>query len=191
MAASLSCLKCGTLLELDPKAGSSELHCTACDIDQHYFLFPSFGSRIKPGQRAELAVADGEGTCFFHPTKRAQVPCDLCGRFLCALCDLDLAGQHLCSSCLPAAQKKGQLAHLDRRRFLPHSAAISLVICSLLVIPLAVILAPIAIYFAARTLRGESGLVTRGRWQAVLCILTAIAEFIGSAAVLYFTFFAR
>ncbi len=191
MPASLSCLKCGRSLDLEPDSGAGKMRCTACNSVQDYVLFPTFGNRIKPGQKAELAVAEGEGTCFFHPTKRAQVPCDLCGRFLCALCDLDLAGRHLCASCLPAAQKKGTLAHLDRRRFLPHSAAVSLVICSLLLIPLALILAPAAIYFAVRTLRGESGLVTRGRWQAIVCIVIAIAEIIGTGAFFYAIFSAR
>ena len=190
MASELSCLKCGHRMPLDPESPEADLRCGACESEHRYRLFPAFGREIKPGRQADSIVSEGEGSCFFHPKKRAQIPCDLCGRFLCALCDLDLAGRHLCTHCLPTAQKEGALAFLDRERFIPHSAGTLLVVAGLLILPLAILAAPVAIYFAARTLRGETGLTGGGRWQAAVVIVLALGEFAGSSFVVYNAFIA-
>jgi hypothetical protein len=41
----------------------------------------------------------GQATCFFHPDKAFQACCQRCGRFVCALCDLQLGKEHVCPSC--------------------------------------------------------------------------------------------
>lgn len=191
MASELSCLKCGHRMPVDPDPPEAVLRCRACEIEQSYRLFPALGREIQPGRQAESIVSEGEGSCFFHPKKRAQIPCDLCGRFLCALCDLELAGRHLCTNCLPTAQKEGGLTFLDRQRFIPISAATLLVVAGLLILPLAILAAPVAIYFASRTLRGETGLTGGGRWQASVVIVLALGEFAGSSFLVFNAFFAR
>lgn len=61
---------------------------------------------------------DGEAAaCFFHARKRAAVPCDRCGRFLCRLCDLGFGdGRHLCPECLRAGWRDGQMPELVNGR---------------------------------------------------------------------------
>jgi hypothetical protein len=61
-------------------------------------------------------MVEGESGCFYHPQKRAVVPCDLCGRFLCAVCDLEFGGQHMCPQCLDSGAKRGRLQSLERQR---------------------------------------------------------------------------
>ena len=41
------------------------------------------------GEDRAASALDGEASCYFHAHKRAAVPCDGCGRFLCSLCDLN------------------------------------------------------------------------------------------------------
>jgi hypothetical protein len=44
------------------------------------------------------ALSD-QATCFFHPDKAFQACCQRCGRFVCALCDLQLGSEHVCPAC--------------------------------------------------------------------------------------------
>ena len=58
--------------------------------------------RVWPGVRqnnhAATALSD-QATCFFHPDKAFQACCQRCGRFVCALCDLQLGAEHVCPTC--------------------------------------------------------------------------------------------
>lgn len=51
-------------------------------------------------QNSNAATAMPEqATCFFHPDKAFQACCQRCGRFVCALCDLQLGAEHVCPTC--------------------------------------------------------------------------------------------
>jgi hypothetical protein len=51
-------------------------------------------------QNANVApVLSDHATCFFHPDKPFQACCRRCGRFVCALCDLQLGADHVCPTC--------------------------------------------------------------------------------------------
>ena len=46
-----------------------------------------------------VSVLSDQATCFFHPDKAFQACCQRCGRFVCALCDLQLGAEHVCPTC--------------------------------------------------------------------------------------------
>lgn len=52
----------------------------------------------RQSNNAATALSD-QATCFFHPEKAFQACCQRCGRFLCALCDLQLGAEHVCPIC--------------------------------------------------------------------------------------------
>lgn len=52
----------------------------------------------RPNTTAPVALSD-QATCFFHPDKAFQACCQRCGRFVCALCDLQLGAEHVCPAC--------------------------------------------------------------------------------------------
>lgn len=82
-----------------------ERSCPVCRSELTIQLFPAFTQPPPTVSTASgEAVLDGEAACYFHPEKRADVPCDRCGRFLCALCDVPLGGKHLCPSCLDTSK---------------------------------------------------------------------------------------
>lgn len=91
--------------------------CPACGQALEITRLPGHGRRPRVGQLGADRVSDTEAACFFHATKRAEVPCDRCGRFLCALCRLELAGQNLCPTCLNAAAGAGDVPALEKERF--------------------------------------------------------------------------
>jgi len=53
---------------------------------------------IRQNSTAAVAFSD-QATCFFHPEKAFQACCNRCGRFVCALCDLQLGSEHVCPTC--------------------------------------------------------------------------------------------
>lgn len=53
---------------------------------------------VRQSANAATALAD-QATCFFHPDKAFQACCQRCGRFVCALCDLQLGAEHVCPTC--------------------------------------------------------------------------------------------
>src|SRR5688572_22390826 len=83
--------------------------CPACQARIQAEVFPAAFRILGPGQTGERILLQGESSCFYHEQKKAVVPCDACGRFLCALCDVDLNGKHLCSQCLDTGRQKGSL----------------------------------------------------------------------------------
>lgn len=53
---------------------------------------------VQRNNNAATALSD-QATCFFHPEKAFQACCQHCGRFVCALCDLQLGAEHVCPAC--------------------------------------------------------------------------------------------
>jgi hypothetical protein len=53
---------------------------------------------VRQNVNAVSALSD-QATCFFHPDKAFQACCQRCGRFVCALCDLQLGVEHVCPAC--------------------------------------------------------------------------------------------
>ncbi len=110
------CPGCGRPLPTDPAELAGLAACPHCRGELTATVFPAYGRGPVIGGTAERTTADDEATCFFHPSKKAAVPCDRCGRFLCALCDLPIAGEHLCPGCVQSAQKKEGLSGVGRPR---------------------------------------------------------------------------
>jgi hypothetical protein len=154
--------------------------CPRCARPTQITLFPVFDRPATAGPAAEKVVVDGEATCFFHPQHRAYVPCDVCGRFLCALCDLNVQGRHLCPACLEAATRKNNLPSLEQSRtrwdqivslvlFLPL-----LVFCLVYFIPLTS-LAALALIISKW--KAPRSLVINTRVRFIVYAVVAILEF--------------
>src|SRR5437763_8952566 len=122
--------------------------CFSCGAQVLVRLYPAAFKRLEPGKAGEAIVVEGEASCFYHPAKRASVPCATCGRFLCALCDIELNGQHVCPVCLESGKQKGKLSELENKRTLYDSAALSLTILPLLMWPITLLTAPAAVVLA-------------------------------------------
>jgi len=142
-------------------------------------VFPAFFRSIETGSAGERILIDGEASCFYHPQKRATLPCASCGRFLCALCDVDLNGQHICPVCLDAGQKKGKLAEIENKRTLYDSAALSLALLPLLMWVVTIITAPAAIVMAIYAWNKPSSIVGRTRIRIYLAIFFGLLQITG------------
>ena len=131
-------------------------------------------------------MEEGISSCFYHEQKKAVLHCDGCGRFLCALCDVEFGGQHLCPNCLQAGKKNGKLTTLDSNRTLWDSAALVTCLVPLIVWPLTIATAPIAIGLAITSFYKPGSLVPRTRLRAVLAIALALLQLLGWVYFLFF-----
>ena len=150
--------------------------CPACGARTKAEVFPAALRPPGPGATGEAVLVEGEASCFYHPAKKALVPCESCGRFLCAVCDVELNGVHLCPACVQSGKKKGRLKHLENRRTLYDSLALAIVVYPIILVWPTIIGAPIALYIAVRHWNAPSSIVPRTKWRAILAIVIALVE---------------
>ena len=96
-----------------PPIGLGAVPCPSCggdvvsvESDTGWQSCPSCANRLQAcswpvvrlNTNAASALSD-QATCFFHPEKAFQACCQRCGRFVCALCDLQLGSEHICPAC--------------------------------------------------------------------------------------------
>jgi hypothetical protein len=153
--------------------------CPACSVPLQVEIFPAFFRKASPGQSGEAILVEGESGCFFHPQKKAVRPCDSCGRFLCALCDCELNGQHFCPACLEAGKTRGKIKSLDSQRTLYDSIALALAVYPLLIFYFTLVTAPMSLFIAIRHWKSPPSLVRRSRIRFVIAGILAILQIAG------------
>jgi hypothetical protein len=153
--------------------------CPSCQTPLEVEIFPAYFRRISPGQNAEALVVEHESSCFFHPEKKATVPCASCGRFLCALCDCELHGQHFCPACLEAGRTKGKIKSIENQRTLHDNIALALAFYPLLVWCTTIFTAPAALFVAIRHWNSPRSIVHRTKIRFVIAIIVAGLEIAG------------
>ena len=180
-----SCTKCGAALNETLFNQPDWTGCPSCSAPLRVEVFPALFKISAASQTAQAVVTEGEASCFYHPNKRAALPCDACGRFLCALCDVELNGQHFCPACFESGQKKGRLSNLDNRRTRYDSLALTLALVPLIVWPVTVITAPAVLVIAIRYWKMPGSIVRRSRIQFVFAIGIALLEIVSWVALLW------
>jgi hypothetical protein len=172
----LHCPKCRTPLTAFQGFNQGDFRpCPYCDAPLRIEIFPAFFRPIAAGAQAEELMVEGEASCFYHPLKKAVRPCDGCGRFLCALCDCELHGDHFCPACVESGGKKGRIKSLQNERLRHDRLALSLAIISF---PL-LITAPIAIFFAIRAFKAPVSLVVPSKTRSIVALVLATIALIG------------
>ena len=158
--------------------------CPACGLPLLTEVFPALFRKASAPQSGQAILVEGESSCFFHPQKKAVLPCDSCGRFLCALCDCPLQGQHFCPTCLEAGSTKGKIKSLENQRTLYDQIALSLAILPLLIFYFTLITAPMALYIAIRYWNAPRSIVRGNKIRYIIAIIIALLE-IGGWTILF------
>lgn len=165
--------------------------CPGCGNPVHVEIFPALFRRMAPGTHGEALVVEGESSCFYHPQKKAACLCDGCGRFVCALCDCELHGQHYCPACVEAGRTRGKIKNLQNSRACYDSLALSLTVypIALSVVGIGVyampITAPAALYVAIRYWTAPRSMVTPGSGRFIAAIILALLQISGWTFVIY------
>jgi len=185
MSLGLQCNKCQTPLTPAMFNRGQLAPCPGCAAPLQVEIFPAFFRTIASGTGAETILVEGEASCFYHPQKRAVLPCHGCGRFLCGLCDCELHGEHYCPVCLEAGRKKGKIKRLENERTLYDSIALAVAIVPVLFIYLTVVTAPLAIYMSIRYWNAPRSIVHRTKIRFVAAIVFAGLQIIGWVWLVY------
>lgn len=176
----VSCPACHAPLPPEMLNQPDLVTCPACAERVRVDVFPALFRGPEIGRAAENVGLEGESSCYFHPSKKAVVPCDGCGRFLCALCDLDFNGRHVCPTCLNTAQKKGRVVNLQNTRTLHDSVALTLAVLPLLIFYFTLITAPLALFWAIRSWKLPSSILPRRRRvRLVAAMVLASLQIVG------------
>jgi hypothetical protein len=174
----LSCSKCGASIPFEDW-NREHAFCILCRAPHSAYVFPALFSKIDQAASAAAIVAEGEASCYYHPRKRAVVPCDQCGRFLCTLCQVEFLGQNWCPGCIDAHKQKGQLANLDSSRPLYDNMALVLATLPAVLVWPTIITAPMSLYVAARNWRKPSSLLPRTKVRFYVAVVLAVIEIVG------------
>ncbi len=131
-------------------------------------------------------LLEGESTCFYHTEKRALLPCQGCGRFLCALCDCELNGEHFCPPCLESGVTKGRIKSLENRRIKHDSIALTLAIAPMLVFYITIVTAPVTLYLSIRHWNSPISIVPRTKIRFILAIALSTLQIVGWVVLVFF-----
>ena len=170
MNAQLTCIKCGGQLPVDLFNRGDLSACPQCQVELQLEVFAAFYKSPEAAHTGERTVVESESSCFYHPQKKAVVPCEACGRFLCALCDVHLDGRHLCPSCLETGKKKQTIQNLEDKRVLYNRQALVLSLLPFFISGLA------AIYLAVRYWKAPKSLVAPMRWAMPVALAFGILQ---------------
>jgi hypothetical protein len=168
-----SCGQCGSVLQIE--------------------VFPAIFRETTPSRPAEALMLDGESSCFYHPNKKAVLPCQGCGRFMCALCDCELHGQHFCPACLEVGRAKGKIKNLENHRVLYDTIALALAVLPVVTLFFwfaTIVTGPMALFIAVRYWNAPLSLVRRTKIRYVIAMAFGAVEMTGWG-ILFYLFFAR
>jgi hypothetical protein len=185
MSTPVECPSCKAPLADDLFNQADLVPCTVCHAKVLAEVYPALFRPLVAGRNGEALVLETQAGCFYHPQKKALLPCDGCGRFLCALCDCELHGQHFCPACLQAGQKKGKIKRLEQERTLYDNIALSLAVYPLLIFYFTIITAPLALLIAIRFWNAPRSIVHRTKLRLVLAIFIAGLELVGWVVGIY------
>jgi hypothetical protein len=157
----MDCLRCRSPLPSSLVNTDRFERCPSCGAKVRADVFPS---ALKKDLRPDIGatvIDEGSAQCFYHPGKAAVAPCGSCGRLLCALCDVELTGEHICFSCLESGKKKKKRMDLENHRTLYDGIALRVALVPLLIFWFTCITAPVALYLSIRHYRTPSSIIPR------------------------------
>jgi hypothetical protein len=152
--------------------------CPTCNTDLLVRVFPALSQAKAVIASASMALAEGDASCFHHATKKAVSACSQCGRFLCALCEVDLSGKILCPGCLESGSTRKTIRNLENHRTLWDTTALLVGVAPILfpfpMLYFTFLTGPMAIFLSVRHWKSPSSLIPRTKWRFIVAILLGL-----------------
>lgn len=158
---SVACPHCS----VDIPADSQWQNCPHCQKQLQLHVW----AIVRQNSSAVSALSE-QATCFFHPDKVFQACCQRCGRFVCALCDLQLGAEHVCPTCFERGRADSGVdadkAEWRYRDVLYDSIALTVGWGWILVWPVIVVALPGVIFLHVKYRKSpRSYLIPRSGWR--------------------------
>ena len=171
------CGKCGLDLCAPIAAPPMLVKCPHCSRQTEFAYFPALFREVPQGNAGATLLIDSESSCFYHASKKAESICEHCGRFLCALCDIDINGIHSCPSCIEqGAAVDNAPAAMQARTVYYDELALKLAVYPIIFVWPVIFTAPMAIYMTIRYWKKQKPVVPRNRWRFVAATAVASLE---------------
>lgn len=183
------CPNCGSLFNLAAPIVNLQQSCPSCKTKLQIDCFPAL---LKPKQAKATDIYLDEksnASCYYHPDKKAIVPCSSCGRFICSLCDIEFEGQHICPQCFQKGRTRKKLKNLEKTRFLYDCFAMDLSVISVLIFYFSIITSPIVIYIVFRHWNSPRSIIHTSRIRFVIGISVALIQLVIWISVILFFIF--
>ena len=175
----LNCPNCNTPLAKETANRLALAACGGCGQLLRADVYPAINRDLPVGRTGAALQMDKEAGCFYHPQKKASVPCEICGRFLCALCDVALNGQHMCPACLEKGKSKKKIKNLENHRTCYDTVALAVATLSLLIYWFTIFTAPLVIYLTVRHWKTPSSIIPRTKVRFIVAFIIAGAQIAG------------
>lgn len=94
------CDKCRHPLTSDQNGVTGLIRCDVCGTDYDGAIYKVADHFVSQSVEAVDVRDMDDAQCFFHPGKEAVAVCSVCGRMLCALCDIKQGDGDICPSCI-------------------------------------------------------------------------------------------
>jgi hypothetical protein len=177
----ISCGNCSAELPPGFWRGEEFLRCSRCGQPVSVTVFPTLLRGPEEGQTGEHRLEGDQAACFFHADRAAVRACDHCGRFVCALCDLDFGRRHACPACLESAEDNKDIPlDIERKRICYEEIAFMLAAVPLIlgfcVWWIWIVTGPAAIFTALWFWRRSSKFGSSGTLKRLLAILIGAGE---------------
>ncbi len=180
----VACSGCGGALPVNLYNDPELAGCPNCQSMVEVRVFPALYQSLK-AVPAESELAAGEANCFNHPQKKAVVVCEDCGRFLCALCEVEIGGKRSCPDCIERGRTQGEKQELITRRTMHDSIALSMALLPALMWPVTFLTAPAALFYAIRHWKSPTSILPRTKIRYLSAMLFAVLQIGGWLALVY------
>jgi hypothetical protein len=168
------CARCSMPLSSGEVLRGGAADCASCGSRNEVRLFPAAlaGAAVPQAESA----AEGEATCFDHPGKRAAAVCRHCGRFVCQLCAIEVAGGVACPSCVVSQRAGAREANPGSSLMLYDTWTLAIPFALLIFGPATLLSAPAAIALAMMKWKKPLSPVRRSRWRFAAGVAISMAQ---------------
>lgn len=187
-AGQVTCPRCRSALPPEAWNEPQLSACARCEAMLQVFAFAALQTP-SAATFADAPALEGQASCFYHPLKRAVVACESCGRFICALCDVEVGAEHRCPRCIETGRRKRNSGLLENRSLRYDRVALALAIVPIMFWPVTLFTAPAALFVVVRYWNRCSPVLPVRRTGYVVAALLALAQIVGWLVLFYVAFF--
>jgi hypothetical protein len=180
----ISCIRCKAPLSVQAFNTFALIPCPACEKPIRADVYPALFRNPPSGHAGDPLQTEREAGCFYHSGKKAVVSCSACGRFLCALCDVELNNRHLCPACLEKGKARGRIKNLETHRVCYDKVTFFVALISMLFIWPTIVAAPVVIFMVIRYWRAPGSIIPRSKIRFILAFGIACLQIAGWILVL-------